>query len=58
MMMYDYFFPTLSALIERVTDSEFNSDGWNRDPDMDVYARDWRDIELCLDMSGNLDSEL
>ena len=57
-MMYDYFFPTLSALIERVTDSEFNSDGWNRDPDMDVYARDWRDIELCLDMSGNLDSEL
>lgn len=46
----------LMLSIERETDSEFDPWGWNDDPDMDLLARDLRDIELILDLTGNLDS--
>lgn len=55
--MNDHYWPhSLNLLIERETDLEFDPWLWSADPDMDVEARDWRDLELFLDLTGNLDS--
>lgn len=42
--------------IERETDREFDPILWRDDPDMDELARWFRDLELVLDLTGNLDS--
>lgn len=44
----------LWELVGELTDSEFDPECWNQDPDLDF--RDLRDVELLLDLSGNIDS--
>lgn len=48
----------LMNLIEHVTNSEFDQLLWRDDPNLDIAAREARDIELFLDLTGNLDSEM
>lgn len=52
------FYPShsLTVLIEPLTDAEFDPQLWKEDPDMDMTARELRDVELLLDLLGNLDS--
>lgn len=54
--MYRYLPPGVGRLIQRETDLEFDRQLWRDDPDMDELARSWRDIELVLDLTGNLDA--
>lgn len=42
--------------MEDLTNAEFDPQLWRDDPDMDTDARDLRDTELLLDLTGNLDS--
>lgn len=51
-------YPTVAARVEAETDSEFDPQLWIDDPDMDLIARDWRDIELTLDWFGCIDAPL
>ena len=46
----------IMSLIENISDQEFNDALWIDDPDMDIDARAYRDEELVLDLTGNLDS--
>jgi hypothetical protein len=55
MMMSDYFYGLMHR-IEDLSDAEFDRRGWAIDPDLDLDARDTRDEELLLDLTGNLDS--
>jgi hypothetical protein len=54
--MMGYFPCLLALLIQDLTDDEFDQRGWAIDPDLDLDARDTRDEELLLDLTGNLDS--
>lgn len=49
---------SLVLMIEAETDAEFNPELRQIDMDMDDDAKALRDWEICLDMTGNLDSEL
>lgn len=51
-----YFPHALMLLIEAVTDGEFDPQLWTDDPDLNLDARDLRDQELLLDLTGNLDA--
>lgn len=51
-----YMPPVLVSELEMLTNSEIDSQLWRDDPDMDLLARDLRDNELILDLTGNLDS--
>jgi hypothetical protein len=51
-----YMPPVLIGELEMLTNSEIDSQLWSDDPDMDLLARDLRDNELILDLTGNLDS--
>ena len=53
---FGYMGDVLVAKIEDLTNAEFDPCLWGADPDMDVLARDLRDLELLLDLPGNLDS--
>lgn len=55
---YAYLTRALVGRIEDLTNAEFDSRGWHDDPDMDLAARDWRDAELVLDLTGNLDADV
>lgn len=53
---YVYLTHFLSGRIEDLTNGECDVRLWHDDPDMDLTARDWRDVELALDLTGNLDA--
>lgn len=56
-MLFSRYLPeTMVLFVARVTDLEFDPILWRDDPDMDVAARDVRDMELMMDLTGNLDS--
>ena len=55
---YAYLTYALVWRIESLTNAEFDFLGWRDDPDMDLTARDWRDAELVLDLTGNLDARV
>lgn len=46
----------LCSILEGLTNSEFDPLLWRDDPDMDLVARTLRDLELFLDLTGNIDS--
>lgn len=55
---YDYVPMELIARLESETNSEFDPAIWRDDPDMDLTARAMRNLELVLDLTGNLDAPL
>lgn len=52
----DYVTSVMVGRIENLTDAEFDPQLWRDDPDIDSDARTMRDIELVIDLTGNLDS--
>ena len=56
LLISQYFHHSVLVLVERETDLEFDPILWRDDPNMDVEARACRDVELALDLTGNLDS--
>jgi hypothetical protein len=46
----------LVELISCLSDTEFGSDLWHVDMDLDMDSHNLRDMELILDLTGNLDS--
>lgn len=49
---------SIMSIIENIADQEFNPALWIDDPDMDIDARAYRDEELVLDLTGNLDADV
>lgn len=53
------YFPTsISYVVEILTNSELDPLLWRDDAYMDVCARAFRDQELFLDLTGNLDADV
>lgn len=54
-----YFPESIRWLVVMVADSEFPSlPPWRHDPNTGVLARAYRDQELFLDLTGNLDADV